>query len=218
MSLSISGIEVESYRIIFRLARDYLTKLDKRTCYMLIRVIHATGDLTICKDVAFSEDFIESGIRALQDKCSVVADVNMVTAGIAHRASLIGLHVYTVSSYARPESTDKPRLSGALRRLLSHVPETACSVYVIGCSPLVLRELLELVSTGKIMPRIVIGCPPGFVNAPEAKRALESAGVPYFTVRGTRGGSAIAVSVFNSLVDILTGRADIIMSAIESRL
>jgi precorrin-8X/cobalt-precorrin-8 methylmutase len=51
----------------------------------------------------------------------------------------------------------------------------------------------------------VIGCPVGFIGAAESKDALASfAGdhgidVPFVTVRGRRGGSAMASSAVNAL-------------------
>ncbi|HKP27333.1 MAG TPA: precorrin-8X methylmutase, partial [Dongiaceae bacterium] len=45
--------------------------------------------------------------------------------------------------------------------------------------------------------------PVGFVGAVESKQALIDAnlGIPYLTLRGRRGGSAIAAAAINALAD-----------------
>jgi precorrin-8X/cobalt-precorrin-8 methylmutase len=51
----------------------------------------------------------------------------------------------------------------------------------------------------------VIGCPVGFIGAAESKQALESfaaehgVDLPFLTVRGRRGGSAMTASALNAL-------------------
>ncbi len=214
-----TDIEVQSYRIIARLIRDFLSRLSREMQYVIIRVVHATGDPSICGYISFSENFIEAGINALRERRPVVTDVKMVTAGISSRAQKAGANVYTVVDHA-PHRYEKetPRLRGALRRLLETRPEIRDAVFVIGCSPLVLSELLDLEAQGYVDPQVVIACPPGFVNASEVKERLRGSGLPYFTVRGTRGGSTVAVSVFNSLVDILTERHKVIMRLVYEKI
>jgi precorrin isomerase len=50
---------------------------------------------------------------------------------------------------------------------------------------------------------VVFGFPVGFVGAVESKQALIDAnlGIPYLTLRGRRGGSAIAAAAINALAD-----------------
>ena len=63
-----------------------------------------------------------------------------------------------------------------------------------------LFRLLELLDEGERPPAAVIGIPVGFVGAAEAKRALAADGrVPYLTVHGRRGGSAMAAAAVNAL-------------------
>jgi precorrin-8X/cobalt-precorrin-8 methylmutase len=54
---------------------------------------------------------------------------------------------------------------------------------------------------GRARPAAEIGIPVGFVGAAESKRALVdlSAGVPYLTVHGRRGGSAMAAAAVNAV-------------------
>ena len=80
-------------------------------------------------------------------------------------------------------------------------PELADSIVVIGNAPTALFQLLEMLAAGAPKPALIIGMPVGFVGAAESKQALdsESYGVPYMTLLGRKGGSAIAAAALNSL-------------------
>ena len=75
----------------------------------------------------------------------------------------------------------------------------------IGNAPTALFHLLEMLLDGAPRPAAVIGCPVGFVGAAESKQALldlaprHGIDIPYVTVRGRRGGSAITCSALNAL-------------------
>ena len=70
------------------------------------------------------------------------------------------------------------------------------AVWVIGCAPTALEELL----VAQARPALVIGLPVGFVGAVEAKRALAASGLPAVTNRGVKGGSAVAAAAVNALL------------------
>jgi len=74
-------------------------------------------------------------------------------------------------------------------------------VVAIGNAPTALFRLLEMLEAGAPRPAAIIGVPVGFVGAAESKRALiaRADGVPYLTVRGRRGGSALAAAAVNAL-------------------
>jgi len=60
---------------------------------------------------------------------------------------------------------------------------------------------LELIAEGVARPAAILGLPVGFVGAAESKEALitNNLGVPYLTLRGRRGGSALAAAAVNAL-------------------
>src|SRR5438046_2908850 len=62
------------------------------------------------------------------------------------------------------------------------------------------RGVCRVVHARAVRPRLVIGTPVGFVAAAESKAALEERDVPFVTVAGTRGGSAIAAAAVNALL------------------
>jgi precorrin-8X/cobalt-precorrin-8 methylmutase len=57
-----------------------------------------------------------------------------------------------------------------------------------------------MLDDGAPRPAAVIGCPVGFVGAAESKEALAgSCNLPFLTVKGRKGGSAIAAAAVNAL-------------------
>jgi precorrin-8X/cobalt-precorrin-8 methylmutase len=79
------------------------------------------------------------------------------------------------------------------------------AVIAIGNAPTALFHLLEMLLDGAPRPAAIVGCPVGFVGAPESKDALISLfseyaiDIPFVTVRGRRGGSAMTSSAINAL-------------------
>jgi precorrin-8X/cobalt-precorrin-8 methylmutase len=84
-------------------------------------------------------------------------------------------------------------------------PRLEGAVVAIGNAPTALFHLLEMLRDGAPRPAAIVGCPVGFIGAAESKQALvdlaADAGidVPYVTVRGRRGGSAMTSSALNAL-------------------
>ena len=75
------------------------------------------------------------------------------------------------------------------------------AVVAIGNAPTALYRLMELLKDGAPRPAAILAFPVGFVGAAESKDALISAdlGLPYLTLRGRRGGSAMAAAAVNAL-------------------
>ena len=70
------------------------------------------------------------------------------------------------------------------------------AVVAIGNAPTALFRLLEMLDAGAPRPAAILGIPVGFVGAAEAKDALAAnpRGVPFLTVRGRMGGSAMTAA------------------------
>jgi precorrin-8X/cobalt-precorrin-8 methylmutase len=75
------------------------------------------------------------------------------------------------------------------------------AIVVIGNAPTALFALLEMLDGGADKPAAIIATPVGFVGAAESKEALtrDPRGVPFLTLRGRRGGSAIAAAALNAI-------------------
>jgi precorrin-8X/cobalt-precorrin-8 methylmutase len=80
-------------------------------------------------------------------------------------------------------------------------PRLAGAVVAIGNAPTALFRLLELLDQNVDKPALILGFPVGFVGAAESKLELatNSRGVPFITLHGRRGGSAIAAAAVNAL-------------------
>jgi precorrin isomerase len=80
-------------------------------------------------------------------------------------------------------------------------PHLAGAVAAIGNAPTALFHLLETIHAGGPRPAVILAFPVGFVGAAEAKAALCEADldIPYVTLRGRRGGSALAAAAINAL-------------------
>ncbi len=162
------------------------------------RIIHACGMTEIVPDLRISDDFASAATAALAARRPVLVDAEMVKHGIiGHdiavictlndpRAREIGLATGTTRSAAAVELW-KPHLDGAIA--------------VIGNAPTALFALLEMIDAGAPKPAAIVGFPVGFVGAAESKDELHAnpRGIPYATLLGRRGGSAMAAAVINAL-------------------
>ena len=75
------------------------------------------------------------------------------------------------------------------------------AIVAIGNAPTALFRLLGAIDEGAPKPALILGLPVGFVGAAESKAELAAnpRGVPFITVKGRRGGSAMAAAAVNAL-------------------
>jgi len=80
-------------------------------------------------------------------------------------------------------------------------PHLDGAVVAIGNAPTALFRLLEVLADGAPKPAAILGFPVGFVGASESKQALAEGdhNVPFLTLLGRRGGSAMAAAAVNAL-------------------
>ncbi|MGH6927281.1 MAG: precorrin-8X methylmutase, partial [Dongiaceae bacterium] len=76
------------------------------------------------------------------------------------------------------------------------------AVIAIGNAPTALFHLLERLQQGGPQPAAIFAFPVGFIGAAESKQALIDAklSIPYLTLKGRRGGSALAAAAVNALL------------------
>jgi precorrin-8X/cobalt-precorrin-8 methylmutase len=81
------------------------------------------------------------------------------------------------------------------------------AVVAVGNAPTALFRLLERLDEGAPRPALILGFPVGFVGAAESKAELAAnpRGIPFATLKGRRGGSAIAAAAVNALAAGLAG-------------
>ncbi len=183
-------IETESYRILRSLVD--LSHLGPLSRAVAERVIHASADLEYARDLLLDEATLEAGLAALRAGAPIVVDARGVGAAITTREVVCALDLLQdPSSPARAEGT---RSAAGVRAAAARVGPGA--VWVIGCAPTALEELLGL----EAGPALVVGLPVGFAGAADAKRALAASGLPAVTNRGVKGGSAVAAAAVNALL------------------
>lgn len=165
------------------------------------RMIHACGMVDLVDDLAFSPGAGTSGRNALAAAAPVLCDVRMAAAGImadrlpAENEILVGIDRPEAASIAARRQTT--RSAAGIEAMTGRL---AGSVVVIGNAPTALFRLLERVAEGAGRPALVLGFPVGFVGAAESKEALAGSGLPFVTLHGRRGGSAIAAAALNALL------------------
>jgi precorrin-8X/cobalt-precorrin-8 methylmutase len=182
---TVHRIEQESFAILR--SRIDLSHLPALTRAVTERVIHASADLGYAEDLVTDEDALQAAQAALRDGAPVVADVQMVAAGITTRDVVCRVR------QAQP-SDGVTRSAAAVRMAYDEVGPGA--VWVVGCAPTALFEVLAL----GVAPALVIGLPVGFVGAAESKAALRASGLPAVSNVSEKGGSAVASAALNALL------------------
>jgi precorrin-8X/cobalt-precorrin-8 methylmutase len=167
-----------------------------------VRMIHACGMVDLVDDLAWS-DGVGTAVRAaLRAGATILADSMMVANGIT-RARLpcdnrVECTINAPETRALAAELRTTRSAAAVDAWGDHLDD---AVVVIGNAPTALFRLLDLLEQQPARPAAIVGVPVGFVGAAESKLALtqRSNGVPWLTVHGRRGGSAIAAAAVNAL-------------------
>lgn len=191
---TVHAIEQQSYRIVNE--RADLSGLAPLTRAVVERVVHASADLDYVTDLRCDEESLARGLAALRAGRPVVADVEMVAAGITRR-DRFGQLICRIND---PAAIDVAAEAGITRSAaaarLAFEQAGPDAVWVVGCAPTALFELLRL----DARPALVIGLPVGFVGAAESKEALRRSGLPAVTNLSEKGGSAVAAAALNALL------------------
>lgn len=185
MTRTVHPIEQESFRRLrSRLDTSHFPPLTRA---VVERVVHSSADLEYAGELVCDEDELLAAHTALHAGAPIVADVEMVAAGITTRPVVCRLR----DGRSGPGLT---RSAHAIRLAYEQVGPGA--VWVIGCAPTALEELLTLDAA----PALVIGLPVGFVGAAESKAALRASGLPAVSNISEKGGSAVASAALNALL------------------
>ncbi len=192
------------YRKSFAIIRSE-AKLDRfpaDLAHVAVRLIHACGMTDIVQDLAASPDAVQSGRDALALGAPIFCDSQMVANGITRKRLPANNDIICTLNHpdvpAIAQQIDNTRSAAALELWQ---PQMAGAVIAIGNAPTALFRLLELLDQGAPKPALILGFPVGFVGAAESKAELaaNSRGIPFITLQGRRGGSAIAVAAVNAL-------------------
>jgi precorrin-8X/cobalt-precorrin-8 methylmutase len=195
-------ILAESFRIIDEEVGPH--GFDPTEWAVVRRMIHASGDVGLVREVVFTPGAVAAGVRALREGSPLVTDVRMVAAGI-HQPSLaalgVGLHCFIEDEDVRrtAEGRGTTRSWCAMEKAIGSLGD---AVYVVGNAPTALLALCAAVRRGAVRPRLVVAMPVGFVAVAESKEEALALGVPVLAVRGRKGGSAVAAAAVNALLHL----------------
>lgn len=197
-------IEARSLALVEQLTGPALPA-DPAARRVAVMMLYAAGDPGMAGSVRIHPEAVEAGLRALRIGCTVAADVRMVAAAIeSERLARTGVRVVCAIDQPRAAALAREhritRVAAGMQLLASQLDG---AVVAIGNAPTALLALLDAVDAGQARPALIIGTPVGLVAASEAKEELVRRTVPYVTVLGTRGGSAIAVAALNALLRMI---------------
>lgn len=153
-------------------------------------------------DLDIHPDLARAARAALAAGAPILTDATMVASGVtrarlpADNAVLCFLRDERVPGLAKEWATTRSAAAVSL-----WADQLDGAVVAFGNAPTALFHLLEMLLDGAPRPAAIIGTPVGFIGAAESKQALASLslGIPYLTVHGRRGGSAMAASALNAL-------------------
>jgi precorrin-8X/cobalt-precorrin-8 methylmutase len=183
-------------------AEANLSRFSAEEAEVVVRMVHACGVIDVVEHVVFGQSLVAAARSALANGAPILCDAEMVTHGItrarlpACNEVICTLNDPRVAAFAQRLNTT--RSAAAIDLWLDRL---GGAVVAIGNAPTALFRLLDLLDAGAPKPVAILGIPVGFVGAAEAKAALaaDPRGVPFLTVRGRMGGSAMTAAAVNAL-------------------
>jgi precorrin-8X/cobalt-precorrin-8 methylmutase len=169
---------------------------------VVVRMIHACGVVEAAANIVFGGNLVAAARGALAAGAPILCDAEMVAHGVtrarlpASNEVICTLNDARVAALAKQHATTR---SAAAIELWGD--RVSGAVVAIGNAPTALFHLLDLIDSDAPKPAAILGIPVGFVGAAESKAALaaNSRGVPFLTVRGRMGGSAMTAAAVNAL-------------------
>lgn len=196
------AIYAESFATIR--AEANLAQFAPDVAQVVVRMIHACGQVDLADLVVASPNVVAAARTALATGAPIFTDAHMVAEGVtAHRLPAQNPVRCTLRDPRTPDLAAQIRTTRSAAAVDLWLPELDGAVVAIGNAPTALFRLLELLQDGAPAPAAIIGVPVGFVGAAESKAELISAarlwGIEFLTVTGRRGGSAMASAALNAV-------------------
>jgi len=192
----------EIYRQSFATIRTEanLSGMPEDVARVVVRMIHACGQVDLVEDVAYSPAVVERARTALDAGAPVLCDVQMVASGVTRRRLPKDNDVVcTLNDPRTPALAAEMGTTRTAAALELWRDRLDGAVVAIGNAPTALFHLLEMVAAGGPRPAAVLGIPVGFIGAAESKDALAASDLDFLVVRGRRGGSAITAAAVNAI-------------------
>lgn len=193
----------EIYKTSFQIIRSEadLRDFTQEESRIVVRMIHACGQVEMARHIKMTSDFAMRARQALVDGAPIFCDTQMVARGItkkrlpAQNDVVCTINDPTVAEHAK--EINNTRSAAAVDYWKKNLKD---ALVVIGNAPTALFYLLNRLGESFPKPAAIIGVPVGFVGAAESKEALmEIQDIPWLTVQGRPGGSAMAAAAVNAL-------------------
>lgn len=168
---------------------------------VVVRMIHACGMVDLTTDIRWFGDVASAVGNAISTRKPIFCDCEMVRSGIIRRFLPEGFEpTCTLNQPSVPTLAKQMQTTRSAAAVELWKDELEGAVVVVGNAPTTLFHLLELIERGGPKPAAIIATPVGFVGAAESKQALADANlnIPFVTVLGRRGGSAMASAALNA--------------------
>ncbi|MGI8567804.1 MAG: precorrin-8X methylmutase [Methylocella sp.] len=193
----------EIYRRSFAAIRAEadLARFSRDEEHVAVRMIHACGMVEIAADLVFSDGAVAQARRALRQGAPILCDSKMLARGIIAARLPCANEVFC--------KLDDPAVASLAQRLGTTRSAAALELWrdrldgaiaAIGNAPTALFHLLDMLDGTSARPACIVGMPVGFVGAAESKEALiADARMPFITLKGRKGGSAMAAAALNAI-------------------
>jgi len=205
-NMTAGQIEAESFRIIESEYKN--TRFTEPEWKVARRLIHTTADFSICDNLVFRNNPIESALKAVSNGAVIYCDSNMIKSGISVQKLKMFNPSYSrdsiqcyISDVDVAEDAEKHGTTRALASLKKAGAILDVAIVLIGNAPLALAGIAKLCLEKKIRPAVIIGMPVGFVNVVESKVLLSKTDIPHVTIEGRRGGSTLAVAALHAMLE-----------------
>lgn len=168
---------------------------------VVVRMIHASGQTDLTRDVVATPGVVSAARAALAAGGPILCDTNMVASGVTRRRlpadNEVRCHLGEPGIAELADRLGNTRTAAALHYWRKDLER---SVVAIGNAPTALFALLDLIDDGWPRPAAIVGAPVGFIGAAESCAALAARNdLEFITVTGRRGGSAITAAALNAL-------------------
>ncbi|MGW0928960.1 precorrin-8X methylmutase [Streptomyces sp. NPDC002644] len=198
------AIYVDSFATIRREARlDHIPAEAER---LAVRMIHGAGQVDLADDLVIHPGLVGAARAALRAGAPILCDVTMVATGVTRGRLPADNDVVCLLGDERvPDLARRWHTTRTAAAVSLWEPLMEGAVVAVGNAPTALFHLLEMLIDGAPRPAAIVGCPVGFIGAAESKQALTELAdrhgidIPYVTVHGRRGGSAMTSSALNAL-------------------
>jgi precorrin-8X/cobalt-precorrin-8 methylmutase len=166
-----------------------------------VRMIHACGMIEIAAGLVFSQGAVAQARQALRRGAAILCDSKMLARGIiAARLPCANEVICTLDAPSVPSLAQKLGTTRSAAAIEFWRDRLDGAIAAIGNAPTALFHLLDMLDETSARPACIVGMPVGFVGATESKEALiADARAPFITLKGRKGGSAMAAAALNAI-------------------